>query len=68
MVAFGTVPGSRQRAKTNEEYRTPKLRSNRERDLRNTKDLVEAGWRVLRVWEHQTGEESLRQVLEMLSD
>ncbi len=29
-----------------------KLKSNVERDIRQTKALSEAGWRVLRIWEH----------------
>lgn len=38
--------------KTNTEYWLPKLRANREMDQRQTKRLIEAGWNVIRVWEH----------------
>lgn len=34
-------------------YWSPKLRSNVERDLRQTRDLEDAGWRVVRFWEHE---------------
>ena len=30
-----------------------KFRANRERDRRNTRDLRAAGWRVVRLWEHE---------------
>ena len=37
--------------KTNTQYWGPKIAGNRERDVRNEAALVEAGWRVLVVWE-----------------
>lgn len=36
----------------NQTYWSPKLAGNVKRDLRNTKLLQEAGWTVLRIWEH----------------
>jgi len=39
--------------KTNQEYWLPKLAENRERDRRQTARLRGAGWRVVRVWEHE---------------
>lgn len=39
---------------TNEWYWTPKLRRNMERDRRVNEALVTAGWRVVRLWEHET--------------
>ena len=42
--------GSRQ-PKTRREYWIPKLRNNRERDLRHQDRLRDMGWRVLVVWE-----------------
>jgi DNA mismatch endonuclease (patch repair protein) len=37
-----------------------------DRDNRNTNALVSAGWTVVRVWEHESLEESLKRVLEAL--
>jgi DNA mismatch endonuclease (patch repair protein) len=39
--------------KTNTLYWLPKLRENRERDRRQTERLEQAGWAVIRVWEHE---------------
>lgn len=38
--------------KSNEEYWLPKLAENKERDRRQSERLRGAGWRVIRVWEH----------------
>jgi len=38
---------------TNSEWWHAKLTATRERDERNTKALTEAGWQVVRVWEHE---------------
>lgn len=38
----------------NGSYWSPKLERNRQRDRQNTEALVQAGWRVVRVWEHQS--------------
>jgi DNA mismatch endonuclease (patch repair protein) len=38
---------------TNASYWGPKVERNRSRDLRVDADLREAGWTVLRVWEHE---------------
>jgi len=50
--AHGTMPA------TNREYWEPKLAANRERDLRMTHDLQQAGWVVVRVWEHEPAGEA----------
>lgn len=42
----GTTP------KTNREYWLPKLEENRRRDERQNDTLRQAGWHVIRVWEH----------------
>jgi DNA mismatch endonuclease (patch repair protein) len=39
--------------KRNTDYWSAKLDSNVERDRRNDAALIEAGWRVVRVWEHE---------------
>jgi DNA mismatch endonuclease (patch repair protein) len=51
---------------TNEWYWDPKLQRNRERDERVTSELTDAGWTVLRVWEHVPVEEAVAQVLDRL--
>lgn len=42
----GTMP------KSNIKYWRPKLKINMERDQENIKKLIKAGWRVMRIWEH----------------
>ena len=39
--------------KSNQSYWLPKLAENRERDLRQSEKLRLAGWRVIRLWEHE---------------
>lgn len=39
--------------KANSEYWRPKITRNRERDLDSTQRLQEAGWKVMRFWEHE---------------
>lgn len=39
--------------KTRKRYWSPKIRTNIERDLRNNAALEAAGWRILRLWEHE---------------
>lgn len=46
----------------NEWYWTPKLRRNVERDARVTAALEDAGWTVLRIWEHAELTEAVRSV------
>ena len=40
--------------KNNAGYWTNKLRENRDRDRRQTRVLEDAGWTVVRLWEHET--------------
>lgn len=42
--------------KSNSTYWHPKLRRNAERDIENSRLLAEAGWLVLRFWEHESPE------------
>ena len=37
----------------NQSYWSPKLARNVERDARNTAWLTDAGWTVVRIWEHE---------------
>lgn len=45
--SHGTLP------KSNEPYWTQKLADNRRRDIRQTERLTQAGWYVVRAWEHE---------------
>ncbi len=49
--ADGRLPKSRQ------DYWIPKLARNVERDKRNTLSLRRRGWRVMKIWECETGNE-----------
>jgi DNA mismatch endonuclease (patch repair protein) len=46
----GTTPA------TNQGYWAPKIAENRERDRRHSAVLHEAGWIVIRIWEHEDPE------------
>lgn len=48
--------------RTNTDYWGPKLARNRERDLRNVRVLENAGWAVVRVWEHEDVEVAYHRV------
>ena len=58
----GTVP------KSNEDYWIPKLKQNVERDRATDRGLREAGWQVLRFWEHVSPEEAKAEVLRSLAE
>jgi DNA mismatch endonuclease (patch repair protein) len=47
-------PDHKGRPQTNVHYWGPKLRNNAERDQLQTRALKEAGWTVLRFWEHES--------------
>nr|BFE83854.1 hypothetical protein GCM10020093_064550 [Planobispora longispora] len=49
-------------AKTNSAYWSEKLRANRERDADTDRRLEEAGWSVIRVWEHEDPVEAAHRV------
>jgi DNA mismatch endonuclease (patch repair protein) len=46
-------PQHHTKARTNAEYWAEKVTRNRERDAETDRLLGEAGWRVIRVWEHE---------------
>lgn len=50
--------------KRNSEYWLPKLRRNVERDRETTMRLQDAGWKVLRFWEHELPQEVAKKVLQ----
>lgn len=54
----GSVP------RRNIEYWAPKLERNRARDAAQSQALADAGWRVIRIWEHDAPDVALRTVIE----
>jgi DNA mismatch endonuclease (patch repair protein) len=60
--AHGTSP------RANSWYWEPKLTRNVNRDRRMDEALREAGWTVLRVWEHEPSQQALAQVTLALRD
>jgi DNA mismatch endonuclease (patch repair protein) len=56
------------RPATNEEWWASKLDANVARDRRTDEMLAEAGWTVLRFWEHQPTGEVVTKVSEVISD
>jgi len=52
----GTLP------RTNTEWWEAKFRANGERDRDMNRRMVEAGWRVIRVWEHEPAERAADRV------
>jgi len=47
-------PDHKGQPKTNADYWGPKLAGNAERDQSQTRALADAGWTVLRFWEHES--------------
>jgi DNA mismatch endonuclease (patch repair protein) len=56
------------RPTTNATYWEAKLDRNVSRDRRNDEELAAAGWRVLRIWEHEEPEAAASKVLSALED
>jgi DNA mismatch endonuclease (patch repair protein) len=52
---------------TNESYWHAKLDRNVERDRDNDRALAQAGWRVIRVWEHDDPEIAADQIVCLIS-
>lgn len=53
---------------TNFEYWKPKLASNQARDRRDEFALRDAGWQVVRIWEHEATDAALALVVRRLRD
>jgi DNA mismatch endonuclease (patch repair protein) len=49
-------------AVTNAAYWAEKVRHNRERDRETDRQLLEAGWTVVRIWEHEDPQEAARRI------
>ena len=54
------------RPATNREWWAAKLDANRARDIRNRSRLVDAGWTVLGIWEHEETAGAVGEVAELL--
>ena len=54
------------RPRTNAHYWEAKIARNLERDLRNTEELEAAGWKVVRVWEHEAPSEAAERITELV--
>lgn len=53
-------------SKSNAEFWRDKIETNKKRGLDTNKRLTEAGWRVLRVWEHEDAEDAANRIMEAL--
>jgi DNA mismatch endonuclease, patch repair protein len=54
------------KSKTNAEYWAEKVSRNRERDKETDALLIEAGWRVIRVWEHEDPLQAAARIAEVI--
>ena len=52
--------------KSNADFWRDKIETNKRRDLDTNRRLTEAGWRVLRVWEHEDAEEAADRIMKAL--
>lgn len=52
--------------KSNADFWRDKIETNKRRDLDTNRRLTEAGWRVLRVWEHEEAEEAADRIMKAL--
>lgn len=57
-------PEHHTRSKTNDAYWADKIVQNRRRDAETDRLLGEAGWTVIRVWEHEDPDEAAEKVVE----
>jgi DNA mismatch endonuclease (patch repair protein) len=58
----GTIP------RANAAYWAAKIGRNRERDRRNTRLLIREGWRVVRIWEHESIGSAVARVIRALAE
>lgn len=59
-------PRCYRRPESSRKYWDEKVKRNRARDRRVNRDLRKAGWRVVRIWEHQLSEARRRTLLHRL--
>jgi len=53
-------------AKANAEFWRNKIKQNRLRDLDTNEKLKKAGWKVVRVWEHENSEKAAEKILKLV--
>lgn len=53
-------------ARQNAEFWRTKIEANRKRDAETDERLAEAGWRIVRIWEHEPVEVAIQRVLAAL--
>ena len=56
------------RPRSNERYWTAKIEVNRRRDREQTTRLEQAGWRVVRIWEHEPPDRAAARIVDLLDD
>ena len=54
--------------KANKEFWSAKIKRNKERDADTNKRLEEAGWIVIRVWEHENTEEAADKINKIVKE
>jgi DNA mismatch endonuclease (patch repair protein) len=52
--------------KANAEFWRKKIECNKDRDADTNRQLIEAGWEVIRVWEHEDSEDAAERVFEIV--
>lgn len=55
------------RAKANAEFWSCKIEQNQKRDIDTTRQLEAAGWRVIRVWEHEDPEKASQKIYDIVT-
>lgn len=55
-------------AKANAEFWRLKIKRNQERDIDTTKQLEIAGWKVIRVWEHEDPEKASKKIYNIVRE
>jgi len=60
-------PRHRTQPTRNSDYWAPKLARNVERDREHDAALADHGWRVIRIWEHETAGEATQRVAEAVA-
>jgi DNA mismatch endonuclease (patch repair protein) len=63
-----SCPDHGRQPKSNEWYWLPKLERTKERDVRATALLEAAGWRVVRLWEHEYPDKAVQIVTKAMQD
>jgi len=61
-----SCPDHATRPKRNATYWTAKLEENVRRDQRNTRELGEAGWKVIRIWAHVPPDQAASEIEDAL--